>query len=1280
MPKEGGGKPAGNRRRDGKGNGFGGGAGNGKKGGKPGFRGKPNTFAKTGNAPLPRPNTSPAKAITAPSQLVTKRKQSFKSPRKETPKEKSTNTRETLLQEILALGGEESDLELLEDVLSGSELEDDSAGKKEPKSAKGFKPNVEEGDEKGILAELQSFLSGTLKLDPSKSEVIEIDDAEVEEEEEEEEDEAEDDDDDEEAEGAEVDNGEDYEVGDDEDGDEELDKSAEKYGKEDAGAVRDMVQQMLSGKKVDDKLSSKMLVQPGGAWYTFSLPPVTGNIGGSEEKIIQLYKQAQQLWEADVAKYEKSKTMSAADRDFISTVLKSGTTTDKVSALTLLIQEAPVHSLASLRDQLIHGMARKKARREAILAVDSIKDLFVNNLLPDRKLRYFRDQPLLSPQTKNAHLVLWFFEDSLKKLYFDFIKLLEELSRDPLLHVKNKMLTYISDLLTTKPEQEQNLLALLVNKLGDQDRKLASKASHLLSQLLLKHPAMKLVVVKEVERLLFRPNVQERARYYAITFLNQMILSRRKEDEGVASKLVEIYFAVFDDLVRKNREDVRKPMVEEEGEEGKAEGKGKDKARWRDGKKGKGGKAGAKGKKGGKGGKANGAEQSEDVVKDIDGIDAKMMAALLTGVNRAFPFAKIPDEVFQTHLNTLFTISHIGTFNISIQSLTLIHQVQASTSSLSDRFYRTLYSTLLDSRLYTASKQALYLNLLYRSLKSDTSLKRTKAFIKRIVQTCAQAQVPFVCAGLFLIGEVMKGRPGLFGMCTQAEEEDDEEVFRDVEEEGEEEGKVGAGEGGAGEKKEEKKSEKYDGRKRDPLFANADMSCLWELTKFTTHFHPTVSLYASTLLRGTPITPPPHATNYDPLQNHTLTRFLDRFVFKNPKKVSTPYKGASLMQPRAGQDAKRSEEEGREHLVSGGRKRAVVFEDQEKGRREALDDLPVGGEGWLRRGEGDVPVDEVFFYKYFEGKQKATKPSRKKKGGAGEEEGQEVMDLDDDVDSDQEIGDEEVWEAMRRSSGFPAGGEGEEDEDVDMDMDMMEDDEESDEEVVLGEGGGEEEGSDEGDFEGMEEVFRKMDGFGEGSEDEGDEMAKWAEEEGGEEEEVDGLSGEEGEEEDDDDVPFGLAATGDSDEDEDDESATGAFKTDSLVKGGDEEFAKFFADEEEGDEEPSDEEDDGKDKKVGKKKKAAANRMAQKAKALGYSGSYFEGAGLGGEFASADDFERLLAVEEDEEGVAGSGSGGMLGKGRGGARGPVKKAAGGGGGKRKRGEDQGAGGKKMRRR
>lgn len=57
------------------------------------------------------------------------------------------------------------------------------------------------------------------------------------------------------------------------------------------------------------------------------------------------------------------------------------------------------------------------------------------------------------------------------------------------------------------------LLQILVNKLGDPAKKMASRALFYLKQLLDEHPRMKRVVVEEVERLLFRNNISKRGTY-----------------------------------------------------------------------------------------------------------------------------------------------------------------------------------------------------------------------------------------------------------------------------------------------------------------------------------------------------------------------------------------------------------------------------------------------------------------------------------------------------------------------------------------------------------------------------------------------------------------------------------------------------------------------------------------------------------------------------------------------------------------------------------------------
>jgi len=174
-------------------------------------------------------------------------------------------------------------------------------------------------------------------------------------------------------------------------------------------------------------------------------------------------------------------------------------------------------------------------------------------------------------------------------------------------------------------------------------------------------------------------------------------------------------------------------------------------------------------------------------------------------------------------MDTLFKITHSSNFNTSIQALMLIEQLATSKHIAIDRFYRTLYESLLDPRLVTSSKHALYLNLLFRALKSDPNVKRVKAFAKRLLQVVTLHQPPFICGVIYLLRELEATFPGLKSLLNDPEQNDDdeEEVFRDVPEDG-------SAPHTEVSKSQIKRADTYDGRKRDPGHSNADNSCLWE--------------------------------------------------------------------------------------------------------------------------------------------------------------------------------------------------------------------------------------------------------------------------------------------------------------------------------------------------------------------------------------------------------------------------------------------------------------------
>jgi len=726
----------------------------------------------------------------------------------------------------------------------------------------------------------------------------------------------------------------------------------------------------LAYKKYD-----RLLLKNATPWYesTSAIPKCKSALGNVD--IESLYKVANQYWEAETDMYQKIKEGDrSSDAKWLRTVLTSGTLSDRVAALTMLSQESPIHGMQVLQ-QLI-TMSKKKARREALVAIDSLRHIWVADLLPDYKLRKFNEFPLekLDEYVKsnsNSHdekvklLITIIFENNLKKIYKEFVGILDTFSRDALVDIRNKVLGIVYELLSMKPEGEQVLLSILVNKLGDPERKVAAKTSFLLCELVTKHPNMKAIVITEVERMMYRPNMSDKAQYYAICFLNQIVLSH--EEKAIASKLVSIYFSFF------------------------------------------------------------------KVIAKRDTVQTKLLSGLLTGVNRAYPYVEGMDETYDDQLNTLFKLSHSKHLRTSVSAFMLIYQVMESRQTVSDRYYKALYDKVLHPDICKSTKHTMFLNLLFKSLKNDPVTKRVKSFIKRLLQTSSQNDPSLLCGILFLISEVIKGKPGINSMMLQAEELDEEEHFVDAVPEGETNEKLEDDEEcenkdvdfkketptEAGKGKASWTFQKADAiigyniRHRDPLYAKAEETCLWEILPLLSHFHPSVTHFATSVVNGKEI-----GYQGDPSEDFTLTSFLERFMYRNPKQKDVTH-GHSLM--------------------------------QRKETSQRLKEQPVNSKHFLQKSEENVPHDQVFFYRFFKAKMMdQVKEEDKDK----EEDEVEVEDEVDDIDFAGEIkrdGEEKkklkgVKRSKRHTEGATEGDE-ESDEETEsaFNYDDMEDDSSDDE-------------------------------------------------------------------------------------------------------------------------------------------------------------------------------------------------------------------------------------------
>lgn len=298
-------------------------------------------------------------------------------------------------------------------------------------------------------------------------------------------------------------------------------------------------------------------------------------------------------------------------------------------------------------------------------------------------------------------------------------------------------------------------------------------------------------------------------------------------------------------------------------------------------------------------------------------------------------------------VNTIYRLIYLSNISIAFQALSLLLQLVLVQDEKHDRYYNALYRKMLDMDVLNANNRvtSLYFHIIHRSIHQDSNISRAKAFIKRLLQMTLSFSPGKACGALIVISKLLKTRPELQSTylrnviaapvkkdegkaskfdaklrkldakLSKFEDDDssDEEVYKDVE----------LGSDGE-EKKVEKKSADtatsswihvdntkqqkaaasavenskiqthYDPFKRAAAYAGAEFSLNYELILMSRNFHPTVQVFVEDILKG-------HNIKYygDPLKDFALSHFLDRFSFKNPKKVDPKENKSAIHTPYA---------------------------------------------------------------------------------------------------------------------------------------------------------------------------------------------------------------------------------------------------------------------------------------------------------------------------------------------------------------------------------------------
>lgn len=126
-------------------------------------------------------------------------------------------------------------------------------------------------------------------------------------------------------------------------------------------------------------------------------------------------------------------------------------------------------------------------------------------------------------------------------------------------------------------------------------------------------------------------------------------------------------------------------------------------------------------------------------------IESRLMSAILVGINRAYPYSRLNNDIFEQHLQTLYTLVHRVNFRMAVIAMILIKNIVCKRAELlkipiEDRFYNLIFGQIIRPDLQACSRHQAFAGLLLNTINEDKVLARKEAFIKRILQVAINSR------------------------------------------------------------------------------------------------------------------------------------------------------------------------------------------------------------------------------------------------------------------------------------------------------------------------------------------------------------------------------------------------------------------------------------------------------------------------------------------------------------------------------------------------------------
>lgn len=520
-----------------------------------------------------------------------------------------------------------------------------------------------------------------------------------------------------------------------------------------------------------------------------------------------------------------------------------------------------------------------------------IKDLF-KGPLSDSIAESAPFAKLMKTQTHQSNPSKQYFISCLRHHFSKLLSSIERNLKDNLSYFKKEYIEILSELGLAHSQCYE----VLAGKVGDSQKNVGTAAAKYVTLGIMHQPNKALTIVQSVHQKMMKQQDLTGMLPFVVCLAN--VDFGKVEDKNVLHKCLEIFMGLSKQIVMINT-DLKESNIKNKSNKNKKDKKN--------------------------------PQSNND--KEISN---KLLRHLTRGVNRILPHLKNFESInnfFETRAETFFKLSHNLPSRSKVQLLIFLFQLASGDmySSFATRFMNTLYSSLKDSTLMNSSLAEAYFDLLYSALSADHDQKRIMAFVKRIFVRAVHCPARVALTALVFFARLIKEKPILKsfldfkreGEITQGIEKTKKkkksligftQIESDVENLDEQEEDFGIIEERQNQTENEQEfhsevvtkkniiqktdsksksnqelkknqnevSKGFDFNKRNPSYAKANESGLWELFFFAEHYHYLVRKFARMILSGKA-----DEINYkgNPVIDFSLSSIVNRLIVRPIKKV-----------------------------------------------------------------------------------------------------------------------------------------------------------------------------------------------------------------------------------------------------------------------------------------------------------------------------------------------------------------------------------------------------------